>query len=205
MDRRFSGEGINSAREAARAAAELGQPYFGGILGSGKDDFSFLCACVNYMGADYTLMPGQQYGTCLAESLLAINQASGYREAELFLEYALSAEGQQAAGLNGIPVNRAAYLAEWDDPRGEGKENILYSGTLIGDEEDMVFLEIYWPGEEAFRKLDGLASRIVGVGYCDNRVYNAVVEAGQDFLAGNSTLEEALGEIDTKVKLYLAE
>lgn len=206
LDRRFSGEGINSAREAARAAAGLSQPYFGGILGSGNDDFSFLCASVDYMRADYTLMPGQQYGACLAESLLAVNQASGYREeAELFLEYALSAEGQQAAGVNGIPLSREAYLAEWDDPRGEGNENILYSGTLIGDEEDQVFLEIYWPDEEAFRKLDGLVSRIAGVGYCDNRVFDAVVEAGQDFLVGNSTLEEALREIDTKVKLYLAE
>ncbi len=210
LDRRFSGQGINSAREAARFSAGHEQPYFGGILGSGKDDFSFFCANVNYMGADYTLMPGQQYGACLAESLLAVNQASGHREeALLFLEYALSAEGQQAAGLNGIPVNREAYLAGWDDPRGEGMENILYSGTMIddGDEDydDMVFLEVYWPGEDAFRKLDGFVSRITSVGYCDSRVYHAVVEAGQGFLEGKRTLEEALEDIDTRVKLYLEE
>lgn len=159
-------------------------------------------------------MPGQQYGACLAESLMAVNQASGHREeALLFLKYALSAEGQQAAGLNGIPVNREAYLAGWEDPRGtssvsfggDGNANLIYSGTLINNGGDMVFLEVYWPGEEEFRKLDGLLSRITEVGYCDNRVYHAVLEAGQSFLAGKCTLEEALGKIDTGVKLYLEE
>lgn len=210
LDRRFSGLGINSARESARAAAGHEQPYFGGILGSGKEDFPFWCGVVDYVGADYALMPGQQYGVCLAESLLAVNQASGHREeAYLFLEYALSAEGQQAAGLNGIPVNREAYLAGWNDPRGEGNENILYSGTVIddGDEDydDMIFLEIDWPEEEDFAKLDGLISRITGVGYCDNRVYHGVVEAGKTFLAGKCSLEEALEDIDGRVKLYLEE
>ena len=155
-------------------------------------------------------MPGQSCGACLAESLLAVNQASGHREeAFLFLEYALSAEGQEAAGLNGIPVNREAYLAGWNDPRGEGNENILYDGTMIDDGDtdydDMVFLEINWPKEAAFEKLDGLISRVTGVGYCDDRIYHAVLEAGQPFLAGKCSLEEALEDIDSRVKLYLEE
>lgn len=210
LDRRFSSQGINSARESARIAAGHGQPYFGGMLGSGKEDFPLWCSVVDYIGADYTLMPGQSCGACLAESLLAVNQASGHREeAFLFLEYALSAEGQEAAGLNGIPVNREAYLAGWNDPRGEGNENILYDGTMIDDGDtdydDMVFLEINWPKEAAFEKLDGLISRVTGVGYCDDRIYHAVLEAGQPFLAGKCSLEEALEDIDSRVKLYLEE
>lgn len=210
LDRRFTTGGINPARAAVNFAAGHGRLFFGGFIGINEADFPYWCANADYMGADYTLMPGQQYGACLAESLIAVNQASGHREEALqFLEFALSAEGQEAADLNGVPVNREACLAGWKDPRGEGNENLLYSGCYIdngdADYENDPFLPIYWPEEEEFRKLDGLISGIRGAGYCDSRVYRAVVEAGQDFLKGKSTLEEALTAVEDRVKLYLEE
>ena len=64
---------------------------------------------------------------------------------------------------------------------------------------------LYWPEEEAFRKMDGIVDSIKGINVCDLNVYNAVIEVGQSVLIGDMEVQEAVEEIVGRVQLYLAE
>ena len=160
---------------------------------------------VDYLGDDYCLMPGQRYGTCLPQTLMAVNSTSEYKEeGNLFLEYAISEEFQKIDSLGGTPVNRAAYFMQQENPNEEGQEGESCGHTTVGGIEIVSFF-LYWPEEEAFRKMDGIVDSIKGINVCDLNVYNAVIEVGQSVLIGDMEVQEAVEEIVGRVQLYLAE
>ena len=144
------------------------------------------------------LMPGQQYGTGLASTLLAVNRATGREEeSRQFLTYVFSEEFQKEVVLNGTPLNRAAYQAR-----------------KITEEENRVFWyepsisSTYyygWPREEDFNNLDSMLNQLTGINYCDHQIYETVIELGKKALTGEQTIEETVDAIESKVKIYLAE
>lgn len=211
LERRF-GRPYGIAEAANHAIVPFsGQPFVAGYMSGAGADYRIFLGELEYMGAafGYGLMPGQQYGTCLDVSVLAVNAASKNREnAETFLEFALSDRFQGEASLNGTPLNRGAYLGRQVDTR---DEPYIRAGLPIGStnaidfDGTMVLVDIYWPGEEQFRELDRLLDRVTGVNRCDGFVYEKVIEQGKRALEEACGVDEAVDEIERQVQIYLAE
>ena len=180
------------------------QPYFAGFLGDAIDEYPEFLAWLKETESEYTMMPGQKYGTCLPATLLSINNASRRKEeAEQFLEYILSGEFQGNAFINGIPIGKTGYFMRQICPRPTGG---LYGGTGTNlMDGTFLLVEIYWPTPKEWEDFDTLVDGVAGVNRCDKRIYEAVIELGEPALTGESGIEEAVDAIEKRVQLYLAE
>ena len=190
-----------------------GDTYWGGLLTQGgstslsdgeiAEDFVLFSGEIGFLGEAFVLLPGQQYGCCLAETLLAVNDASKRKEDSLlFVEYALTDEFQKTT-MNGTPVNRNAYvmrkqLNPYPDQYGIG------DGVYYQDGSYDLFI-VNWPVVEEWEKLERLYAQIRGVNRCDVQVYHLVTEMGQSALTGEMSIEETVDAIEKKVQIYLAE
>ena len=201
--RYFDSYGVRDAAEDAILEFP-GQPFYAGYLSNSKDDFPYFMGQLKYLEEDYTLMPGQNYGTALPSTLLSINSTSGKKEeALLFVEYGLSEKFQSETFLNGIPINKKAYSKREICPH---DTRAVYSVLLypLQDGVDEI-IEIYWPTDLDFYLLNAKIENISGVNYCDTRVYEAVIKYGEAALQGEISIEEAMNNIEKSVQLYLAE
>lgn len=200
---RFDSNGAQGALSEAVFVFE-GQPFFAGFLSSAVDDFPMFIGELKYAEGDYVMMPGQQYGTCLASTLISVNNASERKEeALLFLDYVLSGQFQSTAYLNGTPINKEAYYKKQISPRDPGQLYTMTGGNRSDGSFEMI--EIYWPAASDFSKLNSLLESVTGVNRCDYRVYEAVIETGETAVMGEIGIEEAVNTIEKKVQLYLAE
>lgn len=211
LERRFGPQGV--ALSALLNGAWTGDTYWSGFLTQGAasplsngetaDDYVLFIGEMNFLGADFVLLPGQRYGYCLAETLLAVSGASKQKEESmLFLEYALSDEFQQTT-MNGTPVNRNAYVAR---KRLNPYPDLYSIGDGIYRQDGSYDLfTVYWPVAEEWERLDGLQAQIRGVNRCDRQVYHFVTETGRAALTGEMSIEEAVDAIEKKVQIYLAE
>lgn len=189
-----------------KAAVFPGQAFCVSAWNGGGRAFMELKGFVDYIGDDYCLMPGQMYGTCLPQTLMAINSMSEYKEeGSIFLEYALSEEFQRLDSLGGTPVNRKAYYVQQENPNEKGHEGEACGHTTVGGVDTIVNYFLYWPEEDEFRKLDDIIDCIKGINICDLQVYNAVIEIGQSVLTGDTEVQEGVEEVAGRVQLYLNE
>lgn len=195
LERRFDCDGVSQMMDVS-VIHYPDQPYHAGYLSGGGEDYINFAGGQQYLGETYVMMPGQQYGTCLVSTLLAVNRATEREEECMdFLQYVFSEEFQKSAELNGTPLNREAYRSRQIS---QGRNYIFYYSLYNG-------YHFGWPTEEDFKRLDRILEDIVGANICDNRVYEAVVELGEYALKGERSIEEVTDEIEKKVKLYLAE
>lgn len=200
---RFHSHGLLNAL-SERVFVYLEQPLYAGFLSSAADDFPLSIGQLKYLEGGYAMMPGQQYGACLAATLLSINSVSQRKEeAEMFLDYVLSKQFQGNTFLNGTPVNKYAYLMRQSNPDAAGQIHTIMGYNLR--DGTTLLIDVYWPTEEDFNKLDNLIADISGVNRCDNRVYEAMIEIGEAVLTGETGIEEAARAIEKRVQLYLAE
>ena len=197
------------ATAAASTAFYLKQPFSAGIFKGNADDLAMYQSTLRIQNMQYMLMPGQQRGACIPSSLLAINQACAEKEKSLeFLKYALSGEFQGSGSLNCAPISRAGHEADKVFPYGSSidpKKDAYAVVSAMTEDGISTNIEIFWPSEEDFARLDALVESFDRVNSCDERVYQAVIELGAKALNGEMTVEEAVNEIEKKVQLYLAE
>lgn len=181
------------------------QPFYAGYLSSAQADYPMTQGQLDHAGGSYQMMPGQNYGTCLPATLMAMNSASQNKEnGRLFLAYIFSKEFQGSVALNGTPVNKRAYQRRQANPDGDSTRTYMNYGYSAPDGSH-VSVKIYWPTSEDFAKLSSLFESVSGVNYCDNRIYEAVIEYGQRALTGELGIKEAVDEMEEKLELYLAE
>lgn len=181
------------------------QPFYAGYLSSAWECYPLAQGQLDYAGGSYRMMPGQNYGTCLPATLMAMNSASQNKESgRLFLTYIFSKEFQGSTALNGTPVNKSAYQKRQANPKGDSTRAYLHYAYSAPDGTSTV-KGIYWPTSENFAKLSSMFESVSGVNYCDNRIYEAVIEYGQRALTGEIGIKEAVDEMEEELELYLAE
>lgn len=181
------------------------QPFYAGYLSSAWECYPLAQGQLDDVGGSYRMMPGQNYGACLPATLMAMNSASSNKEnSNLFLEYIFSKEFQGSTALNGTPVNKSAYQKRQANPKGDSTRTYMHFGYSTPD-GTIAVLGIYWPTSENFAKLSSLFESVSGVNYCDNRIYEAVIEYGQRALTGEIGIKEAVDEMEEELELYLAE
>lgn len=181
------------------------QLFCAGYLSSALGDYPLTQGILDSVGYHYMLMPGQNYGNCLPTTLMAMNSVSKQEEeCYLFLEYIYSSEFQGNVSLNGIPVNRQAYLESQKNPKERINGEYMAFGYSAPD-GTINIMEIYWPSKEKFSELTYLIEDVSGVNYCDVQVYEAVIKYGQKALTGEMNIKEAVDTIEEELELYLAE
>ena len=198
LHRRFQ---VNMNYASLKNLTQLEAIFYAGYLE--LDGFIFTNGTLQYREGDLFMLPGQRYNTYLPTGLLAINSATKNQEtARMFLEYVLSEEFQGSLDFSAFPVNEDAYPAKQRHPWGERGYELEASGQpyMAGSGYSW-----NWPGSEDFARLDSLISSLTGINMCENRVYETVLEKGQDVLKGELSVEEAVDAIERDLRIYLAE
>ena len=207
----------NDGIDADRADWSITRDHFGYIGGSKYILSGWLISAYGYMtiqsldktpGYEDTKvipMQGQCSNIFMPETLLGINAASGQIDAAKgFMDVFLSARVQN--GYNGFALNREAFDIQFTPDEEWLGENNEYSYQSMTYENGLELYFIgYWPTDEqiaAFKK--ELAS--TDTAYIPDTVLeDAVFRNGQKYISGEYTLEEALGEIEKAVSIYMAE
>ena len=183
------------------------QPFCAGFLSSATEDFPMTVGKLHYIDeeGEYVPLPGQCFGGCLPATLMAMNSGTKHgEESRLFLEYLFSEEFQGAVSQNGTPVNRSVYRQRQQNPKEGSAAPYATMGYALAD-GSTVMHQVTWPSGADFARLDSLMESVKGVNYCDDRIYEAVMQLGQAALTGEAGIEETLDEIEKELELYLAE
>ncbi len=180
------------------------QPYYADVLNGNMGYLAFLFANLNFKNNTYIMMPGLEKNVFLPSTLLAINDASNMKEeASTFVTFIMSKRFQEKTELGGFPTNIEAYYAKLQNPE---PGRTCYSYWKIpnadGIEEEV---KVYWPTSKEFKKLTSMIESVNKASYCDNRIYETVMEIGEKALTGEITVERAVEDIEKKMQLYLAE
>lgn len=176
------------------------QTFWAGFM---SDNYTYLNAYMKYGEYEFRQMPGQSFGKCLPVSMMALNSGSRYTETSLlFLEYALSEKYQRSADLYGFPINREAYGKRQINQYTGGSYETVGVGSYHGERETV---DVRWPNEEAFGKLNALTDSIRGVNLCEYQVYRVIAEEAVRALNDECGIGEALDAIEQKLSIYMAE
>lgn len=150
----------------------------------------------------YKSFPGQEDNVFVPKSMVGLNTGSSQpAEAEAFIRNMFAGETQSDM-YGGFPVNRAAF-AEQFDRYAPGDSN----GSMVflkkdGTEDE---LELLWPDAEEERifteLVEGLGTPVEERAWLNSLVY----EEGIQVLEEGKSVEDAVGEIEKKAAIYLAE
>lgn len=154
----------------------------------------------------WALMDGQCKNVFCAKTLMGINASSqSLDKAQDFIRLCLGMENQTNL-FSGLAVNKAAFGKLFSEKTDWVGEDGAYIWSTQSDGEGRVLEYVcYWPDDA---QTDELRSCIESLEtpYIENTVLeNAVYDRGVDYLEGECGLEEALNDIEDKIKLYLAE
>lgn len=184
----------------------FGQPYAMGLVNntlSVMGGYNTVAVELELLDMALVPMPGQSPNMGKASNILAVNEASKVKEQALELvAYALSSRFCKESYLFGGTANWDVLEAQISKDLEEEAGGVMGFEDING-KEYTINMDI--PTQEAMETLRQLMETCQGVGQCDSRVYEAVVEEGQKALTGELTVEEAVKEIEKKVALYLAE
>lgn len=138
-----------------------------------------------------------------ASTLASINVSSEHMEhAEGLFRTLIGADGITSLGF---PVNQAAFEKDLI-PDSEVPSDGSYSTFAYMDENGSVFIwEIYWFDEKMAEELRQ-RMKTVDTPYVKNEVLEeAVLNAGADYINGESEMEEALAAVEKSMSIYLSE
>lgn len=185
--------------------------YIGGFQQSlyGGYDYKEIVSiqkCNGFETVPWSVMKGQSSNVFWAETLLGINAASPHTErAEDFLRVCLGKENQSYL-YDSLPVNQAAFDESFVPEEGEVDSDGMWGSVVTQSEEGLrIVLVYYWPDEEqiaAYRACMEMAD----TAYIEDVVLeDAVYEAGISYMQDDCSLEEAVGAVQKKMAIYMAE
>lgn len=157
------------------------------------------------------LTPGSAKDSFRPYALMGINAASEKAElASGLLREALSGEMQKLIYPTGFPVNEAAlktYLASMggmlSDTDKPGEPCAGYG--LTNDDGTVIAVSICVPTEQETQELYDILSSVCTPYLSDAVMEDAVREAGQKYLDGKCSLEDAVELVQEKIAIYMAE
>lgn len=159
-----------------------------------------------FENAQWSVMKGQSSNVFWAETLLGINAASEHTEqAEDFIRVCLGKETQSYL-YDSLPVNQAAFDEKFIPEEGEVDSNGICGSVVMESDDGLrIVLVYYWPDEKQIAAYRACMEE-ADTAYIENAILeDAVYEAGIAYMQGDSSLEEAVGAVEKKVSIYMAE
>jgi ABC-type glycerol-3-phosphate transport system substrate-binding protein len=190
---------------------EKDHAWAAGLYGNDPLALDVFQSSLHYREASYILMPGQNYGAGRLQTLLTVNQSSPDRDnAFRFVEYMLSAEFQSDSLMTGIGINRDAFhhklaLPADVDALETPRTTIGISSSSESGDYSSIEMQVYWPKEDDFRKLEDTIMNVRFEQNCDPRVYDKVIDVGSKVLLGELSIEDGVTEIERSTALLLSE
>lgn len=164
-----------------------------------------LLAVAERTGNDYGILNGQEKNSFSSYLKAGISSTSTVTaEAEEFLLTLFGKECGSTAG-NGFPINRAGFDALCE--RGlelYGSESQLSVGMSDGTGEPVEY-EMNQLNETVVDSFSAFLESLNAPALEDAAIENIVLTWGENYLKGESSLEETLSDITQKLNLYLAE
>lgn len=154
---------------------------------------------------DYALWNGQEEGCFSPFMVMGINSKSKHQEeAAQFLEFLFRQEAQSLSMGFGLPVNDTVYHDEEYWNAGDGM-SIGYTATDGEGVVRQVTLDVTSPSAEQIQKIQKMGESLTVPSALDRNVVETVHSELENYVKGESSLEEAIQSLMQKVNLYLAE
>lgn len=156
---------------------------------------------------------GMSEGVFEPAVLVGISAGSAHpQEAERFFDIIMGTQVQSLL-YDGFMVNQAALAKQlspqWTIFQNSGEDTDygeVYASVGGSDGDGREYgMNIYMPTKEEFQALYDHCCKVKTPYVADTVVENAVIEIGAQYLAGNLSLDEAVGKIMAKVQIYMAE
>lgn len=177
---------------------------FGNICGMNWDYANITSAFRSlHKEGQIRVMDGLLENVFVPDTILAVNQASeGKDAAKEFVKSMFAAETQKELAGNGLPVNKTALL-EAETAHGESEE--IGSYAMMDEDGNLFDMVVTWPDKEEMDLFDTMIGQLTTPAYLDGTVRDIIMEQGVPALKGEKSIEDAVGEILNRVRIYLAE
>lgn len=165
----------------------------------------------NGRNCQIALTPGSVKDSFRPYALMGVNAASGQAElAGGLLREALSKDMQSLIYPVGFPVNEAGLQTYLETLGGQlpdwAEAGESFSGYGFSDENGLLItMSIYVPTEQETKELYDLLSSVRTPYLADAVVEDAVREAGERYMEGRCSLEEAVAFVGEKLAIYMSE
>lgn len=210
------------------------QEYHDALLTAGINDMgylagdqSILCGYLDDMNWDYSSLisviarvPDTDYRlwnlqteNCFApKGVIAVNAQTAYQEKAIeFVKLMLSETIQDIDLSDGIPVNRKSFekrtVCPYDDSEASSVGMVMVGMVMVGDNgsETAVSLDIIWPTEADFSRLQGMIEQATTSNAIDTMFMDTVLELAPAALRGEKEIDEVVDEINNRMQIRMAE
>ncbi|MDO4272657.1 MAG: ABC transporter substrate-binding protein [Eubacteriales bacterium] len=151
------------------------------------------------------LWNGQAEDCFISAGIVGISEMSeNNKNAEKFIRFVFSKEGQELNLGTGLPVNQGVFedINYWRSGE-EGQIVDVTSHYFEG--RGSVELEVKLPGDEAIKKMQEIGKSLTVPSGYNESLLNAVADSGVEYLEGRITLGEAADRIVQEINLQLSE
>lgn len=138
----------------------------------------------------------------LPKDIVGIALRSNKKEiAKNFISYLIDEKMQKIDNWTGIPINKNALLNIYN--KNVGNDNLSTSG-IIGDGYE-IWLSPAWPSEDEYNKFYNIINSLKTPINIDSYISEVIIDAGEEYLMDEVSLDEAIDKINTNLELYLIE
>ena len=167
----------------------------------------FLLTTIEKQNPDisHRLLNGQAENCFSPEMIMGISAKAREKEAaELFVSFLFSEEQQKNNKEAGFPVRKSVYDSEeyWEFGQ-EGNIEYGFSTAYNGEIQNMI--TVVHSADDQIKEIQKLGKTLTMPSGGSRVIMDSVLEAGKRYLYGETDLEQAVEQVVSQVKLYLAE
>lgn len=138
----------------------------------------------------------------LAKDIVGIALRSNKKEvAKDFISSLIDEEIQKIDNGTGITINKNALLSIYNS--NVGNDNL--GARAIGGEDYYIRVEMKWPSEDEYNKFLNIVNSLTSPININSYISEIVIDAGEEYLMDEISLEEALDKINSNLEIYLLE
>lgn len=138
----------------------------------------------------------------LAKDIVGIALRSNKKAiARDFISYLIDEKMQKINNGTGITINKNALLSIYNS--NVGNDNL--GGKGISGEDYYISLDTKWPSEDEYNKFLNIVNSLTSPININWYISEVVIDAGEEYLMDEISLDEALDKINSKLKIYLVE
>ncbi len=138
----------------------------------------------------------------LAKDIVGIALRSDKKEiSKDFIAYLIDEKMQKINNGTGITINKNALLSIYNS----NVENNNLGGRGISGEDYYIELDIKWPSEDEYNKFFNIVNSLTSPININSYISEVVIDAGEEYLMDEISLDETLDKINSKLDIYLVE
>lgn len=165
----------------------------------------------NHLADIYTVMQEDKnltYDTYLGgnkfleKDIVSITSKSNNKEvAKDFISYVIDKKSQEINNYKGIPINKEAILSIYN--KNIGNNNL--GGTGISGKNYDIMLDTKWPSEDEYNRFLDIINNLSSPINVNPYISEVIINAGEEYLMDEISIDEALEQINGNLEIYLME